>query len=99
MKYVLPLRTKPLDPSVPVANKTTSDPLSAQLQFKRPLRVVRELSFPLNIIHSSFHVLIQKERKKKSIFLVTAAILNDFFLLWLLTSLETKGYTWGNFPE
>jgi len=63
MKYVLPLRTKPLDPSVLVANKTTSDPLSTQLQFKRPLRVVRELSFPLNIIHNSFHVLIQKGKK------------------------------------
>ena len=63
MKYVLPLGTKPLDSSVLVANKTTSDPLSTQLQFKRPLRVVRELSFPLNIIHNSFHVLIQKEKK------------------------------------
>ena len=62
MKYVLPLRTKPLDPSGLVANKTTSDPLSAQLQFKRPLRDVRGLSFPLNIIHNSFHVLIKKKK-------------------------------------
>ena len=64
MKYVLPLRTKPLDPSGLVANKTTSHPLSTHLQFKRPLRVVRGLSFPLNIIQKSFHVLI----KKKNIF-------------------------------
>jgi hypothetical protein len=75
MKYVLPLRTKPLDPSVLVANKTTSDPLSTQLRFKRPLRVVRGLSFPLNIIHNSFHVLIQIKKK-----LVTA-VLNEFFFV------------------
>ena len=80
MKYDLPLRTKPLDPSVLVANKTTSDLLSTQPQFKRPLQVVRGLSFPLNIIHNSFHVLIQKERKEKKHALVTA-VLNDFFIV------------------
>jgi hypothetical protein len=92
----LPLRTKRLDTSGLVANKTTSHPLSTQLQFKRTLRVVRGLSFPLNIIQNSFHALIQKGGKK---LILVAAVLNDFFLLWLLTSLETKGYTWGNFPE
>ena len=78
MKYVLPLRTKPPDPSILVAYKTTSDPLSTQLQFKHPLRDGRGLSFPLNIIHNSFHVVIQKERKKN---ILVTAVLNDFFIV------------------
>jgi hypothetical protein len=75
MKYVLPLRTNPLDPSILVAYKTTSDPLSTRLQFKHPLRVGRGLSFPQNIIHNSFHVLIKKTR------ILVAAVLNDFFIV------------------
>jgi len=88
MKYVLPLRTNPLDPSILVAYKTTSDPLSTRLQFKHPLRVGRGLSFPQNIIHNSFHVLIKKNPYFGS------GRFKRFFLLWLVASLEPKGYTW-----